>query len=96
MDISKADIVISEAGRDSGKAFYVLAVDGDYVLLSDGKVRTVEKPKRKKIKHVRFAARIDSHVAEKIRSGDRLLNSELRRDLAANSRLLTVNTREAE
>ena len=83
MDISKADIVISLAGRDQGKLFYVIETDGTYVTIADGKGRKLENPKRKKLKHVRKVSRTDSRVAQKIASGDKVLNSELRRDLAA-------------
>jgi large subunit ribosomal protein L14e len=83
MDISKADIVISLAGRDEGKLFYVLSNDGTYVTIADGKGRKLENPKRKKLKHVRKVSRTETRVAEKIRTGDKVLNSELRRDLAA-------------
>ena len=82
MDISKADIVISLAGRDQGKLFYVIETDGTYVTIADGKGRKLENPKRKKLKHVRKVSRTDSRVAQKIVSGDKVLNSELRRDLA--------------
>ena len=82
MDISKADIVISLAGRDQGKLFYVIETDGTYVTIADGKGRKLENPKRKKLKHVRKVSRTDSRVAQKIASGDKVLNSELRRDLA--------------
>jgi ribosomal protein L14E/L6E/L27E len=84
MDISKGDVIVSLAGRDRGKHFYVLDLDGDYAFLADGKTRKLENPKRKKLKHLRFAARIDSKVVSKIISGDKVLNSELRRDLAVN------------
>ena len=83
MEISKADIVISLAGRDQGKLFYVIETDGMYVTIADGKGRKLENPKRKKLKHVRIVSRTDSRVAQKIASGDKVLNSELRRDLAA-------------
>jgi len=83
MDISKADIVISLAGRDQNRLFYVLECDGQYVTIADGKGRKLENPKKKKLKHVRFVSRTESRVAEKILSGDKVLNSELRRDLAA-------------
>jgi ribosomal protein L14E/L6E/L27E len=84
MDISKSDIIVSLAGRDKGKYFFVLNVDGGYALLADGKTRRLENPKRKKLKHLRLAARMDSMVANKILAGDVVLNSELRRDLAVN------------
>ena len=48
MEIAKSDIVRSDAGRDQGKIFIVLAVEGEYLLLADGKGRRVEAPKRKK------------------------------------------------
>lgn len=82
MDLSKSDIVLSIAGRDRGKLFYVIGTEGAYVLLADGKGRKLEHPKRKKLKHVRRVTRSDSRVADKIQNGDKVLNSELRRDLA--------------
>ena len=83
MDISKSDIVISLNGRDQGKLFYVLQVEDNYALLADGKGRKLENPKRKKLKHVRRVTRTETRVAAKILNGDKVLNSELRRDLAA-------------
>ena len=82
MDISKSDIIESLAGRDKGKLFYVLDVEDNFVLIADGKGRKLENPKRKKLKHVRRVSRTETRVALKIKQGDKVLNSELRRDLA--------------
>ena len=82
MELCKADIVCSTAGRDQGKLFYVIGTEGVYVLIADGKGRTIEHPKRKKEKHIQLVARTESHVAEKLLRGEKVLNSELRRDLA--------------
>ena len=82
MEISRADVVVSLAGRDKGQLFFVLDTDDLFVYIADGKGRRVEKPKRKKRKHVALLPRRDSRVADKIRSGDKVLNSELRRELA--------------
>ena len=82
MDISKSDIVISLAGRDEGKLFYVIDTEENFVLIADGKGRKLENPKRKKLKHVRRVSRTETRVALKIQNGDKVLNSELRRDLA--------------
>ena len=81
-DLTIADVVVSTAGRDVGQLFYVLETDGTYLMLIDGKGRTIEKPKRKKIKHTKKVLRSETRVAEKLRLGDKVLNSELRRDLA--------------
>ena len=96
MDISKGDLVVSLAGRDKDQIFYVLRTEDNYVFLADGKTRKLENPKRKKQKHIRFVTRLDSRVAEKIRTGDKVLNSELRRDLAMHGQYLTVITKEDE
>lgn len=85
MDISKSDVVISTAGRDKDRWFYVLEAEENFVLIADGKHRKIENPKRKKLKHVRKVTRTESEIAEKIQRGDMILNSELRRDLAARS-----------
>jgi len=82
MDIARSDIVKATAGRDQGKLFFVLGEEGEYLLLADGKSRRLERPKRKKRKHVVFQARFQCRTAEKIRDGEKLSNSELRRTLA--------------
>ena len=83
MEISRADLVVSLAGRDKGQLFFVLDTDDLFVYIADGKGRRLEQPKRKKRKHVRKLPQTDTRVAEKIRNGDKVLNSELRRELAA-------------
>ena len=82
MEIAKADIVRSIAGRDSGRLFFVVDTEGEYLLLADGSVRRVERPKRKKRRHTEAAGFYDTRIAAKIRSGEKVTNSELRRTLA--------------
>ena len=74
--------------------FFVLDTDGVYVSLVNGKERKVEKPKRKKLIHIRKVPWPDSTLAEKIRSGEQILNSELRRELAIIRQEITVSTKE--
>lgn len=83
MDIAKSNIVKSIAGRDAGSLFFVLATEGDFLLLADGKSRRVEKPKRKRRKHVELLGESHGLLAEKIRSSEKITNSELRKALAA-------------
>ncbi|MBQ8797122.1 MAG: KOW domain-containing RNA-binding protein [Oscillospiraceae bacterium] len=86
MEFMIADVVVSTAGRDAGKLFYVIETDETYLTLANGKDRSLEKPKRKKRKHACKVLRSETRVAEKLRNGDKVLNSELRRDLAYLSR----------
>ena len=81
-DISISDVVVSTAGRDQDTLFYVIGEDGLFLLLANGKDRPLDRPKRKKRKHVQKVLRSETRVANKLLAGDKVLNSELRRDLA--------------
>ena len=75
-------MVVSRAGHDRDNWFYVIGEDQEFLLLANGKDRPLDKPKRKKRKHVQKVLRSETRVAEKLRCGNKVLNSELRRDLA--------------
>lgn len=45
-------IVFSKSGRDKGKVFVVLSVEDEFVFLTDGRIRPLDRPKKKKFKHV--------------------------------------------
>ena len=90
-DIRISDLVQTTAGRDAGKLFYCVGCDGRYVLLANGKDRTLDQPKRKSLRHVQKVLRSETRVAEKLRNGDKVLNSELRRDLAFIAREMQSN-----
>ena len=91
-NIGISDVVVSIAGRDQGEWFYVIDADPVYLFLANGKDRTMEKPKRKKRKHVQKVLRSETRVAAKILSGDKVLNGELRRDLAFLAREMQAET----
>ncbi|MBR2422995.1 MAG: KOW domain-containing RNA-binding protein [Oscillospiraceae bacterium] len=90
-DLQIADVVSSIAGRDAGKWYYVIKTDDTYLYLCNGKDRTLDKPKRKKRKHAVKVLRSETRVAAKLLAGDKVLNSELRRDLAYLSQHLQSN-----
>ena len=90
-DFMISDVVEATAGRDQGHLYYVVAMNPDHLFLANGKDRTLEKPKRKKRKHVQKVLRAETGVAEKLRKGDKVLNSELRRDLAEFSQKMQSN-----
>ena len=80
-------IVRSEAGRDKGEVFCVVGVDGERLLLADGKRRKADRPKAKKPGHVTVLSdhqsMFDHPTIEKLRQGQTLTNKELRRALGA-------------
>lgn len=52
MEIQPGSLVYSKAGRDKTSLLLVLSTDGEYAYVADGILRTVEKPKKKKLKHL--------------------------------------------
>ena len=44
----------SKAGHDKGHVYVIFDTDETYVYLTDGSIRTIEKPKKKKKKHVQI------------------------------------------
>lgn len=52
MEIRLGSIVRSLTGHDKDRFYAVLGLDAGSCVIADGKVRRVEKPKRKNLKHV--------------------------------------------
>lgn len=76
-------IVVSRAGRDAGKRFVVIKViDELFVEVADGNLRRLENPKKKKIKHLNITDEKAENIAEKLKSGSRITNAEIRKALA--------------
>ena len=44
----------SKAGHDKDKIYVIMKEDCEYVWLADGKCKTVEKPKKKRKKHIQI------------------------------------------
>ncbi len=44
----------SKAGHDKDHVYVIIDVDETYVYLIDGKIRTMDRPKKKKKKHVQI------------------------------------------
>ena len=89
-NIHISDVVVSTAGHDQGKLFYVIDEDANYLTLANGKDRRLGKPKPKgESTYIRsFALRPES---PKLRQGDKVLNSELRRDLQFHAGQMQAN-----
>ncbi|MEW8955377.1 hypothetical protein [Clostridium sp.] len=57
-------VVISKSGRDKGNYYIVIEqIDENYVLLADGNRKTLERPKKKKLRHLN----ITNDLAEDIK-----------------------------
>lgn len=78
-------VVQSTAGRDGGKLFVVINIlDDKHVLISDGKLRTNEKPKKKKVKHLVFKSIVFDDLKYLILENKQISNSMIRKFLQLN------------
>lgn len=82
IDITPGQVVYSKAGRDRYRYFVVLEIlENDYVLISDGETRPIERPKRKKLKHLTVHNMVASDIKNKIESNSKIMNSDIRDSL---------------
>ena len=76
--VEVGSVVFSRAGRDKGIFFLVVeVVDDVYVRLADGDVRRLEKPKLKKIKHLKNTGDVLTNIAEKLKQGAKVYDAEI-------------------
>ena len=83
LQLSIGQIVKSRAGRDIGEVFLVYEiVDAQYVLLVDGKRRKIDKPKKKKQKHLTVYNTVLSDLSYRRDNDIKITNSCIRKLLA--------------
>lgn len=82
LNVVLGQVVYSKAGRDVGTVFIITGlIDANYVYISDGNLRRVENPKKKKIKHLVITKDIIETISEKISTDIRITNAEIRKAL---------------
>ncbi len=62
--------VTSKAGHDKDKLYVIVAEEGDFAALSDGRLKPVECPKRKRKKHIQpINETVNEELVQALRSG---------------------------
>ena len=75
-------VVRSTAGRDKGQFMVVIeVVDDHFTTISNGKLRKVSNPKKKKVKHLPKTNHIATDIRDKILNGQKITNAEIRKIL---------------
>lgn len=54
----------SRAGHDKDKLYVIIKTEGEYVYLSDGKLKPLEHMKKKKIKHIQGMKKIPEELLD--------------------------------
>lgn len=80
-DFKPGDIVLSKAGRDSGRYFVVIRTEDNFAFVCDGDLRKADTPKRKKFRHLSFTGTKSSFAIAKFEAGEKLTNAEVRREI---------------
>lgn len=58
--MNRGQFVLSIAGRDKNRIFMVVdTIDENYVLIADGMLRSINKPKKKKLKHLKLVPEVE-------------------------------------
>ena len=81
MEYQIGQVVYSKSGHDKGDVQMIIRVEGEYLLLADGKRRKLEKPKRKKKMHVQPTFYVEKDVAAKLQTGAYLLDADIKKAL---------------
>ena len=79
--VMRRKMVYSKSGHDQGDVQMICAIEGDYLLLADGRRRKLEKPKRKKKKHVQPTFYVEKDLAAKLQTGEYLLDADIKKAL---------------
>lgn len=68
----------SKAGHDKDQIYVIIKEDEEYVYLMDGKTKTVDKPKKKKKRHIQVILKEDENVSRKLQEKEALTNEEIK------------------
>ena len=72
-------LVTSKAGHDKGTLYVVVAVEGEFVYLSDGKLKLPETPKKKKKKHIQsMNVFVGQELTKKLESKSKVYAEEIK------------------
>ena len=69
----------SKAGHDKEEIFIIINIEEEYVYLVDGKSRILDKPKKKKIKHIQVINQIDEELQRKLETNLILRDEDIKR-----------------
>lgn len=71
----------SKAGHDKGKVYIVISRDKDFCYLTDGRLKPLDRPKKKRFKHVQPIKYFPEPVDEEIESLVELTDPDVKRIL---------------
>jgi ribosomal protein L14E/L6E/L27E len=69
----------SKAGHDKDTLYVIVDEQGDYVYLCDGRLRPVEKPKKKRLKHIQpINCKVEDTLLARLKGHGKVTNEEVK------------------
>ena len=82
---------VSRAGHDRNEIYVIINSDEEYVYLADGKSKTVDKPKKKKKKHIQIIVHVDQVIQTKLSQNKLFINEDIKRAIKLYKNDLKLN-----
>lgn len=90
VEYKKGYFARSLAGHDKGKLYIIIEetkdTGSDFVFLTDGELKPVDKPKRKRTKHIQVIKAMDDRIDSLIKNGQGIRNEDIKRAIKAYSK----------
>ena len=75
----RGKLAISKSGHDKGRLYVIIREEATDIYLADGKIRTVEKPKRKNKKHIQIIKNLPEEITALLTQTKEFRNEEIKR-----------------
>lgn len=71
-------LATSLAGHDKGHIYIIVKEENEYVYLSDGKIRTINNPKKKNKKHIQINKKYKESIVLITNENEEIVNATIR------------------
>jgi len=69
----------SKAGHDQSQMYVIVAEEGDFVYLCDGKYKTISKPKKKRKKHIQIInCTVEKELLNKLLKQEKVMDEQIK------------------
>lgn len=69
----------SKAGHDKDTIYIIIKEDTEYVYLVDGKYKTIDRPKKKRKKHIQPILKDDEQITQKLKNSHVITNEDIKK-----------------
>lgn len=71
----------SLSGHDKDSLYIIMDIKDDFVFLVDGRIKTLEKPKKKRKKHIQIIYEKPQIIVNKLENNEIIQNEDIKRSI---------------